>query len=457
MTKVLQADKDFRKHIVVTADGLPYKVMIELVENAHTCAECGVKLLHIGDLTEHMNKTQHCEFFQTYGNILPNIGYFHYALTMLRSLVKLEWNIDYQELCKAIHFETEKALFMQLKVTDFRKSLDTRRTVRTAKVRELVTPFVKYAKELGIEVDRQNFLMWKNFHVKSDTYKTVFNIEKYFGTSFLVFHAALRANNFKVANIAKRIFSSLLHVNRHPNYSVMDIHTDYVEQTMSNEAPELKNYLNDKRCSNFTGKPYASEPHDERHEEFNKRGLNMQQVKTVDDFKQSFNLVDHYNEMKESCFQDYDIKMHGGNIVTNQDYEENITKMRISMRTKSYLTKPERNEGIFSLGGEELNSELPNLVNIAQKQRQENILNVIRSNDFNAGYQTNSVFQVLKNETKDKLGIDYATQLRILIASEENPELRENLTEYYTLSRDHPDFDEEKIVDDILSSNFSFL
>ena len=80
-----------------------------------------------------------------------------------------------------------------------------------------------------------------------------------------------------------------------------------------------------------------------------------------------------------------------------------------------------------------------------------------RSNDFNAGYQTNSAFQVLKNETKDKLGIDYATQLRILIASEENPELRENLTEYYTLSRDHPDFDEEKIVDDILSSNFSFL
>ena len=185
VTKVLQTDKDFRKHIVVTADGLPYKVMIELIENAHTCAKCGVKLLHIGDLTEHMDKTQHCEFFQTYGNILPNIGYFHYALTMLRSLVKLEWNIDYQELCKAIHFETEKALFMQLKVTDFRKSLDTRRTVRTAKVRELVTPFVKYAKELDIKVDRQNFLMWKNFHVKSDSYYTVFDIEKYFVTSFL--------------------------------------------------------------------------------------------------------------------------------------------------------------------------------------------------------------------------------------------------------------------------------
>ena len=41
--------------------------------------------------------------------------FFHYALTMLRSLVKLEWNMDYQELCKAINFETPKALFMQEK------------------------------------------------------------------------------------------------------------------------------------------------------------------------------------------------------------------------------------------------------------------------------------------------------------------------------------------------------
>ena len=67
-------------------------------------------------------------------------------------------------------------------------------------------------------------------------------------------------------------------MNRHPNYSVMDYHTDYVEQTLSVTAPELKKYLNNRRCSNFTKQPYGSEPHDERHEEFNKRGLNMQNV-----------------------------------------------------------------------------------------------------------------------------------------------------------------------------------
>ena len=249
VTKCFVDDESFRKHIVVTADGLPYKIMIALIENTHTCAMCGKTIVHVVDLTEHMKETKHNEFFQTYGNILPNIGYFHYALTMLRSLVKLEWDIDYQELCKSIHFETPKALFMQQKVTDFRKSLDTYRTVREAKLREFVTPFVKYSLENNLAMNVATFLLWKKNFVKSELYNTVFEIEKHYGTSFILFHAALRANNFKLVNIAKKIFSPLFHINRHPNYSIMDIHTDYVEQNISAKVPELTKYLEDKRCS----------------------------------------------------------------------------------------------------------------------------------------------------------------------------------------------------------------
>ena len=223
---------------------------------------------------------------------------------MLRSLVKLNLNIDYQELCKSINFETEKALFMQEKVTDFRKSLDTYRTYRQAKLRELVTPFIKYAKENKLKVDLNSFLMWKNFFVKCKTYQLIYQIEKYFGTSFLMFHAALRANNYKIANIAKKMFSPLFHINRHPNYSIMDIQTTYVDEKEKQNVPELKKYLDARKTSNFTNEPYCSEPHDERHEEYNKRGLNMQNVRTVEDFQQSFKLVDHYNELKESCFDD---------------------------------------------------------------------------------------------------------------------------------------------------------
>jgi hypothetical protein len=102
----------------------------------------------------------------------------------------------------------------------------------------------------------------------------------------------------------------------------MDIHTDYLEAKMAKNVPELKEYLDVRKCSNFTSKPYASEPHDERHEEFNKRGQN---VKTADDFKQSFQLVDHYTQMKDSCFEDYQIKSQHGCVLVSWALCEYIT------------------------------------------------------------------------------------------------------------------------------------
>ena len=370
---------------------------------------------------------------------------------------KLEWDLDYEELVKSIHFETPKALFMQEKVTDFRKSLDTYRTVRKAKLREFVTPFIKYAKENNLEINLDSFLLWKKWFVKCKTYLTLFEIERVFGTSFILFHAALHANNFNLANIAKKVFSSLFHINNHPNYSIMDIHTEYLEKKLAKNAPDLHEYLQKRKCSNFTDKPYAHEPFDERHEEYNKRGLNMQNIKTVADFKQSFKLIDKYMEIKESLFDDYDIKLHGGNITSVLNDEENVLKMRVSMRKQSYLSKPERENGLFSMTNKELNPKIEDIVKIAKDQRQENILKVIRHNDFNSGFTNGVKFKTLKDDVGERLGTNFETQLNILVASEENAELRENLVEYCNSSRLHPDFDEEKLVDDILSRNFSFL
>ena len=112
---------------------------------------------------------------------------------------------------------------------------------------------------------------------------------------------------------------------------------------------------------------------------------------------------------------------------------------------------------MLSLEYDEINPKLANIVNIAREQRQEDVLNVIRHNDFNHGNSNSSKFKALKNETEDKLKINYETQLEILIATEENAELRENIREYCCSSRNHPEFDEEKLVEDILSKNFSFV
>ena len=119
------------------------EVMEKLSKENHTCIECGKTLL-TSKTKEHHTETSHEEYFQTYGSLTPNIRYFHYSQAMLRTFTKLLWGIDYSDLCEAVHLVTPKAKFMIEKQTDFRKGLDFVRSAQKAKLREMVTPYVKF-------------------------------------------------------------------------------------------------------------------------------------------------------------------------------------------------------------------------------------------------------------------------------------------------------------------------
>ena len=71
----------------------------------------------------------------------------------------------------------------------------------------------------------------------------------------------------------------------------MDIWTDYQDEKMEKTQPELYQYLSTRKFTNKTGNPYGFEPHDERHEEFNKLGLNFQNNRTTEAFATSFAVV----------------------------------------------------------------------------------------------------------------------------------------------------------------------
>ena len=100
--------------------------------------------------------------------------------------------------------------------------------------------------------------------------------------SFSLYHSSIRANNLRYSKIAKQFFSPLFHVNNNSNYAVMDIHTQYLTEICSKRVPDLR------KGTNFTGEKFNSEPYDERHEEYNKRGLNMFNIKTIEDLKSFF-------------------------------------------------------------------------------------------------------------------------------------------------------------------------
>ena len=231
-----------------------------------------------------------------------------YVLTMLRSYVKLNWKLNLQTLCESINLDSPKALYMVEKVTSFRKVFDVVRANYQAKLQEIVYPFVKWALEFNAELKYSEFLKWKERHVKSETWLSVYMIEKVYGTALLLYISGMRANNLKVLTSAKKVFSPLFAVNSNPNYHIIDITTDYQDLVMQKTRPELHDYLSTRKFNHPKNKPYHFSPIDERHEEFNQRGIRMFNVKSVEDLLRNFEIVGPYYNMRKTVMDEHNIK-----------------------------------------------------------------------------------------------------------------------------------------------------
>ena len=133
---------------------------------------------------------------------------------------------------------------------------------------------------------------------------------------------------------------------------------------MLKENPVLYEYLKTRRFSNKTGKHFGYEPHDELHEEYNKRGMSFGPNKTIEEMKTSFAVADPYRAMRDAVFKEYQVTANNEYLYKTLDYEENIFKMRLKMRSQAYLTEPSNKNELKSFGGEKLDKKLFELKNL---------------------------------------------------------------------------------------------
>ena len=129
---------------------------------------CGKVFVNLSSVTDHKKDTQHNKYFMLYGNIILRIGGFHMELTMMRSYVSLNWDINYGEIAKYCNFVSPKAQLTLKKVSDFHKSTDVFMASRIAKIRELLVPYVQYCTNQEIRPSAEGFDEWiegieKNF------------------------------------------------------------------------------------------------------------------------------------------------------------------------------------------------------------------------------------------------------------------------------------------------------
>ena len=426
--------QNLRTWVVVTLDGLPHKIAIDVIKHCYKCETCGKEFTANSDVGMHVEATGHRLYWKKFGNIILKIGGLHAEMNMLRSFVSLNWDIIYSFLCRSIGFKSPKAQLLQQKVQDMHKSWDTFNTVREAIVKEIVKLFVDFATDKQLDANAENFETWANTEVKNPDLKLMIEVQKYFGTSLWLYRAGQRANHFKLSRAGIRVFSGLFHINGNLHYSAIEAFDDYLMTSLENKNQELFNHIVTRLCTNLKKEPFTAQSHDARHEESNKLAQNMFQGKDLEELQMAFTIVDDVYKLRKKVFTECFINDRSDEAsVVVPNYEKCATVMRCDLREAGYFDKPYENKTLQSIHGENLHEDLKDIFRISQERRQVDVLNAFRFSDFTMAYNARSKINILgAGKTKKRSEKDVQEEIVILIHMlQDDPETEIVMRETY--------------------------
>ena len=443
-----------RSYVLVTVDGLPHKMAIDVLKHCYHCKECDKNISSLPDLNNHMKKYGHKTFFKRFSNIILKIGGLHLHMNMLRSFVSLNWNIDYSFICSSIGFQSPKAQLFQQKVQDMHKCSDTFNARRFAKIREYARGYVKSIKNKDELPSADKFEKWLKNDVKSDNFKLNVEIDKLYGTSLWLCLAAQRANYWKLFKASVRVFSGLFHINGNSFYSVIEIYDEYLMKKMEVGNKTLHDHLVKRLFTNLTGVPYCAQSHDARHEEQNKKGQNMFPGSSLEELDLAFTIVDDVWKLRDKVFEEMGIPASSNTSVVVPNLEPLVLKMRFSMRKKGHLENPHKKSKLTSFTGKYLHTGLLNIFENSEKRRRSDILNVIRYNDFSFGFNSKpgkiGIFEDSKlNEISED---ELRNQILILINSSTDVESQNILRTRYAKLKTRVEI--EEMIESLVNNSF---
>ena len=446
-----------RQYILLTVDGLPHKMAIDVIKNCFKCKECDKNFSSMIDVNVHHMNYKHRTYYKRFSNVILNIGGLHLHMNMLRSFVSLSWNIDYSYLCNAIGFKSPKAQLFQQKVQELHKCMDTYNARRPAKLKEYARTFVLWSRKNDVSPNAEQFEKWLQTKVQNESFKINVEIDKMFGTALWLCHAGQRANHWKIYRAALKVFSGLFHINGNSFYSIIDVYDEYLMSMMKTHNSDLYEHLQTRLYTNMTGVPYCSQSHDARHEEANKKGQNMFPGNSLEELDLAFTIVDDVWLLRKENFKEFGVKDSANSQAVVPNLEPLVIKMRFALRKSEYLNNPTKKLEANSISGKVLHKSLKNLFEISQKQRQSDILNVIRYNDFSEAFGGKSVkIPIFKddkfNQTSDE---QLVTQIQILIFSIEDLNLQMLVRDAFEKEKTNKTIDYQEFINDLIAQNYS--
>lgn len=154
-------------------------------------------------------------------------------------------------------------------------------------------------------------------------------------------------------------------------------------------------------------------------------------------------------KMRESVLSDLNINFGDYETFRNPQYETNIKEARLKMRSMQYLCEPEKvNNSIISLEGKKLGKNFKNILTISKDMRTENILQLIKTNNFRTSFKTRKFDPFSKDDVTKTINIE--DQIKILICDNKTSEQREKLYSSWMKEKKKPSYNSKIYLENLL-------
>lgn len=236
---------DTRQWLFLECDGLPYKIMRDIIDNVYICLRCSTSFYG----KEKINSDDHRCFLihgeqplvREFDWLVPVMGLLHFEMNVARSFLKLNWDVFVSDIAYSVGFESKKAQEYCKKGSNHHKTWDLIQIMYIGLTQELLLPYVRECcanEQIGLPTV-QGYWDWCESNVDPNYCHLQQMVLSYLH-ALVLFRVGVRHNDVATIVCGRIRSETLLYGQNHPKYQDIlyrDMHDQVCKYYMTQSAP----------------------------------------------------------------------------------------------------------------------------------------------------------------------------------------------------------------------------
>ena len=264
-----------RSWLPICCDGLPFGLMIQVIDNYLYCQECNKGVMGTVEFVKHAQQNHpsadpaKLPSIREFDWVLPVVADGHYEMNLVKAFTELNWDICFKDLAMRMGWRSPVAQKTARACRDHHKSWQLFLVYFLGTLQELVLPYVRACQQESQQPTAVDFL--ENFAPiqcqKFQTYSYQFEMTTKYAQGIMNFRMGVRRNNCQLVKSARYMTRGLFHGRNHPNYQKLEIYKAALDEVM---PPELSTFMSTHTSVSKSGCPSKGQGYDFLLEEENK-------------------------------------------------------------------------------------------------------------------------------------------------------------------------------------------